>query len=101
MIACRHTKEQLRPELYTIVDFGATVIDVTIEHAIYGELSGKLDLSSRYDVDRFMEKVENEKNSAPISTLTGGAHLHSIGCKDEAVFQMIKNALRELGILME
>ena len=32
MIACRHTPEQLRDELYTIVDGGATVVDVTIEH---------------------------------------------------------------------
>ncbi|MDO4546399.1 MAG: transcription repressor NadR, partial [Bacillota bacterium] len=47
MLACKHTAEQLRDELYTMVDFGATVIDVTIEHAIYGEISGKLDLSSR------------------------------------------------------
>lgn len=101
MIACRHSREQLRPELYTIVDFGATVIDVTIEHAIYGELSGKLNLSSRYDVDRFIEKVENEQNSAPISTLTGGAHLHRIGCRDESVFDMIKASLREQDILME
>ena len=61
MIACRHEADQLREELYTIVDYGATVIDVTIEHAIYGELSGKLDLSSRYDVDLFMDKVEKEK----------------------------------------
>ena len=44
MIACRHTPEQLRDELYTIVDGGATVVDVTIEHTLYGELSGKLDL---------------------------------------------------------
>ena len=61
MIACRHTPEQLRDELYTIVDGGATVVDVTIEHTLYGELSGKLDLASRYDVDAFIRKVEEEK----------------------------------------
>ncbi|MDO4546449.1 MAG: 3H domain-containing protein, partial [Bacillota bacterium] len=72
-----------------------------IEHAIYGEISGKLDLSSRYDVDLFMEKVEKEKNSAPISSLTGGVHLHRIGCKDKAAFSMIKAALSEKGILIQ
>ena len=101
MIACRHTQEQLREELYTIVDFGATVVDVTIEHALYGELSGKLDLSSRYDVDAFMDKVEQEKNCAPISSLTNGVHLHRIRYRDEESFKRIKEALREKHILID
>ena len=100
MVACRHTAEQLREELYTIVDFGATVIDVAIEHAIYGELSGKLSLSSRYDVDLFMVKVETEKNSAPISSLTGGVHLHRIGCRSAEVFERLKESLDSKGILI-
>ena len=101
MIACRHTQEQLREELYTIVDFGATVVDVTIEHALYGELSGKLDLSSRYDVDAFMDKVEQEKNCAPISSLTNGVHLHRIRYRDEESFKRIKEALRKKHILID
>lgn len=101
MVACKHTALQLRDELYTIVDFGATVINVIIEHAIYGEISCNLALSSRYDVDLFMAKVENEKNSAPISSLTDGVHLHRIGCKDETTFQLIKEALNTKGILIQ
>lgn len=100
IIACKHTPQQLVDELYTIVDFGATVIDVAIEHAIYGEISGILALSSRYDVDLFIKKVESEKNAAPISSLTDGAHLHRIGCRDKATFSLIKEALRDKGILI-
>ncbi len=101
IIACRHSSGQLRDELYTIVDFGATVIDVTIEHAIYGELSGKLNLSSRYDVDMFLKKIEKEKNSAPISSLTDGVHLHRISCNDKNTFNLIKDALRKMNILID
>jgi uncharacterized protein len=100
IIACRHTADEMRDELYTIVDFGATVIDVRIEHAIYGEITAKLDVSSRYDVDVFVAKVESESNSAPISSLTGGVHLHSIGCRDKNIFDRIKAALSEKGFLM-
>lgn len=101
LIVCKHTPQQLREELYTIVDFGATVIDVTIDHAIYGELTGKLGLSSRYDVDMFIQKVENDKNSAPISSLTDGVHLHRIGCKEKATFSLIKAALVSKGIALD
>ena len=101
MIACRHTPEQLRDELYTIVDGGATVVDVTIEHTLYGELSGKLDLASRYDVDAFIRKVEEEKNSIPLSALTDGVHLHRIRYRDAESFTRIKEALREKHILID
>lgn len=100
ILACKHTSQQLQEELYTIVDFGATVIDVAIEHAIYGELSGKLDIASRYDADQFIEKVKSEKNSAPISSLTDGVHLHRIGCKDKNTFNLIKDALCNKNILI-
>ena len=64
MIACRHTPEQLRDELYTIVDGGATVVDVTIEHTLYGELSGKLDLASRfYQKSRGRKKQHSSQRS--------------------------------------
>lgn len=97
-IVSKHTPEQLADELYVVVDYGGTVIDISIDHAIYGELSGKLDLSSRYDVNVFLKRVEEEVGAAPLSTLTGGAHFHRIGCKDKAMFEMIREELVEKGL---
>lgn len=100
IVACNHSSEQVAQELYTIVDFGGCAIDVTIEHPIYGQLSGALDVRSRYDTDVFVEKV-NQQSSQPLSVLTSGIHLHRIGCRDEATFLRIKKALREQGFLLE
>ena len=36
-IACKHYSDNMLDELYTIVDFGGTCIDVKIDHIIYGE----------------------------------------------------------------
>ncbi|MCQ4638504.1 transcription repressor NadR [Anaerovorax odorimutans] len=99
LLACRHTPAQLQEELYTIVDFGGFVIDVTIEHPLYGQLSGPLNIGSRYDVDLFIEKVEAAENAKPLSVLTGGIHLHRIGCKDKSVFSLIRDQLDERGII--
>lgn len=99
IIACKHTSEQLREELYTIVDFGGTVIDVTIEHSIYGQLSGQLNISSRYEADLFVESVSGESDK-PLSTISGGIHLHKIGCKTEEIFEMIKSKLEEKGFIL-
>ncbi len=100
MIACCHNTSQLAEELYTIVDFGGCAIDVTIEHPIYGQLSGNLDIHSRYDTDVFLRQVSLD-SSRPLSDLTGGIHLHRIGCRDEETFLRICSALKEKGILLE
>lgn len=99
LVACRHDSTKMRDELYTIVDFGGTVIDVTIEHSIYGEISGLLNLSSRYEVEMFVKSVSGESDK-PLSTISGGIHLHKIGCKSEEIFNLIKEKLQEQGILL-
>lgn len=98
--ACNHSAHQMAEELYTIVDYGGCAIDVTIEHPIYGQLSGALNIHSRYDADLFLKKA-SQLSSQPLSVLTSGIHLHKIGCRDESAFLRIKDALREKGFLLE
>lgn len=99
-IACIHTPERMCEELYTIVDHGCTVRDVIVEHSVYGQLTGTMNLSSRYDVNVFMKKIERFQ-SQPISALTDGKHLHTLYCPDEEHLQRVKEALKEIGILCE
>lgn len=95
-IACQHAPEDTTKELYLIVDHGGEIVDVIIEHPIYGELLGRLNLTSRYDVDEFMEKV-TESHVELLSSLTEGVHLHTIACKDKNTFKQIKKSLTEAG----
>lgn len=97
-IAVKHLREQLADELYTIVDLGGSIIDVIVEHPIYGQLTGKLHISSRYDVDQFLNKV-NTSNAKPLSQLTDGLHLHTIQCQNEDVYHRIVKALDDKGYL--
>lgn len=98
-IACRHDSAQMQNELYAIVDQGCTVIDVIVEHPLYGQLTGNLALSSRYDVDQFISRCARSE-ALPLSFLTEGIHLHTISCPDEAAFLRVKDALRNAGILL-
>lgn len=97
-IAVLHAPQQMREELYTIVDQGAEVVDVIVEHPTYGQLVGQLQLSSRYDVDQFIDRMQGNE---PLSQLTHGVHLHTIRCRDTAVFERVENALRKKGLLYE
>ncbi|MDD2494914.1 MAG: transcription repressor NadR [Tissierellia bacterium] len=99
-IACKHNKENMGKELYAVVDNGGAVLDVTVEHGVYGQIIGELRIFSRYDVDLFLEKIEKYK-SLPLSNLTGGIHLHRIQCKDEESYKRITQVLCKENILLK
>ena len=97
-VACRHDTAGMEAELNAIVDHGCVVIDVVVEHPIYGQLTGPLALANRYDVSQF---VARSMETRPLSLLTEGIHLHTISCPDEAAFISCKEQLRFLGVLLE
>lgn len=97
-IAVNHSQEQMADELYTIVDLGGCAIDVIVDHPVYGQLTGKLHLSSRYDVNQFLKKIKSDE-AKPLSQLTNGLHLHTIQCQDQETYHRILTALDEKGYL--
>lgn len=101
LLACCHTDEAgLRAELYTVVDNGGVVEDVIVENPLYGELTGRLQIASRYDADIFVRKAGTEPDSL-LSRLTGGVHLHTLRCPDEESFLRIRAQLASQGLLYE
>ena len=99
-IACRHTLEQTGTELDILVDNGCTVLDVIVEHPVYGQLTGQLQISSRYDVQQFLARVQAH-DAAPLSMLTGGIHLHTLRCPDAAACERACAALKAAGLLLD
>ena len=99
-MACRHNSQGMEAELNAMVDQGCTVLDVIVEHPIYGQLTGPLQLSSRYDVAQFIARCA-QSDARPLSDLTGGIHLHTLSCPSEAAFSRVQSALRKLGVLLE
>ena len=97
-VVCRHAPEHTAAELYAIVDTGATVVNIVIEHDLYGEIIGNLNLSGRSDVDVFINAAKASKNKL-LSELTMGMHLHTISCRDAHHFEQVCRALSAKGFL--
>lgn len=98
-IACRHDNgPQLAEELYTVVDNGGGLIDVTVEHPVYGQICGKLHIFSRYDADLFLETLARSK-AETLCNLTGNIHLHTLACRSEEDYRRILAELDKKGIL--
>lgn len=97
-LAVRHTAEQMEAELDAVVDNGCTMLDVIVEHPVYGQITGPLRISNRYEVGQFIQRCAG---SEPLSKLTDGIHLHTISCPDEEAFLRVQRALHDLGVLLE
>jgi len=99
-IACVHTMENLQTEIYTIIDNGAKMLDVIVEHPIYGQITGQLNIFSRVDADEFINSVRQNR-AMLLSHLTGGVHLHTIRCENEEIYQRVLAGLKSKGILLD
>lgn len=99
-VACRHDAAGMEAELNAIVDQGCAVVDVIVDHPVYGQLTGPLELSSRYDVSQFLSRCA-KAGARPLSDLTGGIHLHTLSCPDGDAFRRAREALASLGVLWE
>lgn len=93
-----HTDEQLADELFTIVDYGGSVLDVIIDHAIYGPITVDLMLKSRQDVVEFIDKI-NSVHAKPLNYLTDGNHIHTVMADTEQLLDVIEQKLKEKGYL--
>ena len=99
ILACVHsTEDEMRTELYTVVDQGGTVVDVAVENSLYGEIRATLNLCNRYDVDNFIRQAADAPESL-LSRMTGGVHLHTLSCPTPEAFRRIEAALDAKGLL--
>lgn len=93
-----HSEEQVGEELTLIVDLGGIIKDVFVSHKAYGLLRADLDIKSRLDVERFVQKIVTGK-SMPLMNVTSGYHYHTVLADSEALLDLIQEELQARGFL--
>jgi transcriptional regulator of NAD metabolism len=96
----KHADESILDELNTIVDFGGKILDVVIEHEIYGQIAADLIINSRTDAEAFVNQTLKYKTK-PLNNLTYGVHFHTVEADSEDILDRIENALQGKGYLMQ
>lgn len=99
-LVCQHDAAGMEKELLAIVDNGGAVLDVIVEHPLYGPIRGDLLLENRRDVRAFLSKMQ-KCQANPLLVVTGGIHMHTVRVPDEETLQAIREDLRALHILVE
>lgn len=95
----KHTTEQIKDELCCIIDNGGSVLDVIVEHEIYGQISVDLIIKTRQEINDFVERVRT-KDMVPLKKLTKGVHFHTIEAESEEILDKIEKILKEKKYLL-
>ena len=98
LVAVRHVPGDVREELLTVVGAGGRVIDVIVDHPVYGELRGNIDAKTVEDVSRFVNLLEST-GMGTLSSLSSGFHLHTIEADSAEILDGVESALAEKGFL--
>ena len=104
--ACRrvfkvmHSDEQMKDELVSIVALGGRILDIYVDHRVYGTIRKPLNIGSLRDVDHFMEDLESGV-STPLKNITNGYHFHTIEARSEDILDEIEDMLKAKGYLIE
>lgn len=98
VVSVRHTTEQVLEEFTTILELGGKILDVVVEHELYGQIRVDLMIESQQDAQEFYEKLMQSKDE-PLKILTGDCHYHTIAAPSEKLLDLIEQALQKDGFL--
>ena len=95
----QHAENQVEEEMNAVVDLGGKLVNVSVNHKVYGHMEADLNISSRRKVKEFMEDIKNGKSS-PLMKITSNYHYHVIEAESEEILDEIEAMLESKGMLI-
>ena len=95
----KHDHDAIFHELNSIVAFGGRVLDVVVEHDVYGQLHADLNLNTLHDVELFCDRLQRS-SSGPLFPISAGIHLHTVEAESEDILDQIEDRLQVNGYLL-
>lgn len=100
VVRVKHTTQQTLEEMQSIVDYGGKMLDVSVDHDLYGLIRMDLVINDLTDAQEFCDKM-NRSKSMPLKVLTGDYHYHTIQAPSEKALELMRDELRTKGFLVE
>lgn len=96
----RHSTQQVLDEFMAVLELGGMILDVVVEHKLYGQIRVDLLIESEQDAREFYEKLMLSKDN-PLKVLTDDCHYHTVAAPSERLLDLIEQELRHKGFLCE
>ena len=95
----KHTTEQVRDEFLTVTELGGRVLDVAVEHELYGQIRVDLLIDTTQDALEFSQKLSACRDN-PLKVLTDDCHYHTVAAPSEKLLDLIEAELKQKGFLI-
>lgn len=95
----KHSTQQVLEEFLTVIELGGKVLDVAVEHEIYGQIRVDLLIETEADAVDFYEKLLVCRDN-PLKVLTDDCHYHTVAAPSEKLLDLIEAELRSKGLLI-
>lgn len=95
----KHTTEQVLEEFQIILELGGKILDVAVEHELYGQIRVDLLIETLADAEDFHGRLMACKDN-PLKVLTDDCHYHTVSAPSEKLLDLISEALRKNGYLL-
>ena len=94
----KHSTRQVLEEFRTILELGGKILDVAVEHEIYGQIRVDLLIETAQDASTFSEKLAACRDNL-LKVLTDDCHYHTVAAPSERLLDLIEAELRQKGYL--
>lgn len=95
----KHSTEQVLDEFMTILELGGKILDVAVEHELYGQIRVDLLIETVQDAHDFVARLAKCKDN-PLKVLTDDCHYHTVAAPSKKLLDLIEQELNEKGILV-
>jgi len=96
----KHSTQQVFDEFRTIIELGGKVLDVAVEHELYGQICVDLLIETEADAEDFHNRLLTCRDN-PLKVLTSDCHYHTVCAPSERLLDLIENDLKRKGFLQE
>lgn len=94
----KHTTEEVLDEFLTVLELGGKIVDVAVEHEIYGQIRVDLMIETPQDARDFVERLAKCSDN-PLKVLTDDCHYHTIAAPSEKLLDLIGQEMKKKGYL--
>lgn len=96
----RHTTDQVYEEFMTVIELGGKILDVAVEHELYGQIRVDLLIETAQDAMDFVQRLAVCRDN-PLKVLTDDCHYHTVAAPSEKLLDLMEREFREKGFLIE
>ena len=94
----RHRTDQVLDEFMTVIELGGRILDVAVEHELYGQIRVDLLIENAQDALDFDRRLSHCKDN-PLKVLTDDCHFHTVSAPSEKLLDLIEKEFQAKGYL--